>query len=264
MKKFIFIVLCFALYLSISGCQKTNQAYLSNWPVKTPVIDGQLDEWQLPLEQPSAQIGIKYRCSNDAQFLYLAVQVPDEYMKALMLHQGATIWIDTTGRKRDKVGFGFPIPLKEAEIEDLMKEANGNEAKFMLLYAEALQEFDLIGLAEEPLRASNLTSKDLKVAAGFDQIKGFLFEMRIPFKQIYGRMPNLTETLGLGIQINTPKKTLDDDNNDGGLFNDRNATGVTQSNPLMGPNPNQQQFTTPNRQPSMPNLWMKIKLKGEG
>jgi hypothetical protein len=247
----------------LSGCQRGNQIYLSNWKTSAPVIDGQLSEWQLPLEQPSSQVSIRYRCSNDAEYLYLAVQANEEYVKALMLHQGAKIWIDTTAKRKDKFGLGYPIPIKESEIELLASEAKGDERKFMQLYAEAMQDFDLIGVADEALRISNLTSKDMKVAMNFDDLKVMSFEIRIPFKRIFGRTPNFDETISIGIQINNPSKTMEEEGNDGSLFNDRNQSTLTQSNPMLGPSPNQQQYNGPTRQASMPNIWVKVKLSAQ-
>lgn len=255
--KYYVIIIMSTLLLA---CNKNSFEYLSNWKSSPPIIDGSLEEWQLPLEQPSSQIPIKYRCSNDGQYLYLAIQAGDEYLKALMLHQGLKIWIDTTGKRKEKFGLGYPIPLKNTETEALGQEAKGNEKKFMELYAEAMQEFDLYGLADdESLRFSNLTSKDIKVYMGFDQLNTLSMELRIPLKMIYGCIPSLNETFSLGIVINNLPRSMDDEHNDGSIFNDRNQTGITQSNPILGPTPQQPMNQAP-RQASMPSIWAKIIL----
>ena len=147
-----------------------------------------------------------------------------------------------------------------AEVE---KEAKGDPQLFLKAYAQAFQEFDLIGFVEEPVRASNLSSKDLKVAMGFDNLRAMVIELKIPIQQILKRAPRLGDTWSLGIEINTPKRSIDDDDAGGsGLFNDTNQNSITQTNPLLGANPNntRPQFSAPTRNPSMPSIWAKMQL----
>lgn len=256
-----------ALFLTItilllSACKSSTLIFQNQWSSEKPVIDGVLSEWQTPLEQPSSQTSIRYRCSNDAQYLYLVIHVPDEYTRSLMLMQGATIWLDTTGKRKEKIGIGYPVPLSAAQIAEVEREAKGDAQLFMKAYANAFQEFDLIGFVEEPVRASNLSSKDLKVAMGFDDLRAMVMELKIPFHQILGRAPRVGDTWSLGIEVNSTKKGIDDETDDGSLFNDPNQSSITQTNPLLGTNPNQQQqqFATPTRSPSLPNIWAKIQL----
>ncbi len=254
-----FIFTCIIISLILTSCNRKAQFYNSTYSKKSVIVDGELSEWQLPLEQPSQQVALKYRCSNDKEYLYLAVQAANDFTKALILQQGCKIWMDSTAKRKEKFGLDYPLPLKEQEIEALYSEAKGDEKKFLALYGNAMQEFEVLGWADEALRFSNLTSKDIKVALAFDELKMLYMEFRIPLKQIFGREAQLDEIFSLGIVINKAK-TAPVDNNDDGLFNDRNQTGITQSNPMLGPNPNQRQFNGPSRDLSMPNIWMKIKL----
>jgi hypothetical protein len=268
MQKYFFL-LAISVVLLFSSCQKKLYQYSNTWSTKSVNIDGQLDEWQLPLEQPAAQIPIKYRCSNDEKYLYLAVQASDEYMKAMFLHQGLKIWIDSTARRKEKNGIGYPIPLRTSETNELASEAGNNTQKFIELYAASMQEFDVYGLADESLRLSNLTSKEIKVALAFDQLRTLCMEIRIPIKTVLGSFES-GKIFSLGIAVNNPSKSIDDGSNDSSLFNDRNQNQITQGNPLMGPNSqmmnqnmnpnNMNQMQGPSRQLSMPNIWMKIKL----
>jgi hypothetical protein len=266
MQNYVIFISIFFVTL-FSSCQRKHFQYSNHWSDKAVVIDGNLDEWQLPLEQPAAQIPIKYRCSNDEKYLYLAIQASDEYMKAMFLHQGLKIWIDSTARRKEKNGIAYPIPLRTSETNELASEAGNNTQKFIELYAASMQEFDVYGLADESLRLSNLTSKEIKVALAFDQLRTLCMEIRIPIKSVLGSFES-GKIFSLGIMVNNPTKSIDDDNNDSSLFNDRNQNPITQGNPLMGNNPmmnqpmNQQmnQMQGPSRQLSMPNIWMKIKL----
>lgn len=261
-RKIYFFLFCSILLIS---CARVNYQYSSNWSASKPKIDGILDEWQLPLEQPASQIPIRYRCSNDEKYIYLAIQAADEYMKAMFLHQGLKIWIDSTARRKEKNGIAYPIPLRTSETNDIAKEAGSSTQKFIELYAASMQEFDIYGLADESLRLSNITSKEIKVALSFDQLNMLCMELRIPIKSVLGTFQS-GKIFSLGIVVNNPSKTVaDDSNNDSSLFNDRNQNQITQGNPLMGPNSqmmnqNMNQMQGPSRQLSMPSIWMKIKL----
>ncbi len=265
MNKLKRVVLLGFIVLSWAACKSSSVLFQSPWSATAPVIDGILSEWESPLEQPSAQAGIRYRCRHDKEFLYIAIQVTDEYARSLMLQQGATIWIDSTGRRKEKLGIGYPIPLSNSQMAAVEQEAKGNPDLFLKAYAQAFQEFDLIGLVEEPVRASNLSSKELKVAMSFDDLRYMNIEIKVPFRQFPGMAPTDNSVWYLGIAVNPPKKSIDDENSDGSLFNDRNQNTLTQSNPLMGGNPNQMrpQFAAPTRAPSMPAIWAKISFAKE-
>jgi hypothetical protein len=252
------------IYTLCSSCNSNKVVFLSAWNNQQPLIDGEISEWSQPFEQPTSMLNISFKSCNDEKYLYLAVRVQDEYLKSLILNQGCLVWIDSSARKKEKFGFAYPLPVSDKDIESLAIESKGDESNFLRLYAAAMREFDIIGLAEEPLRASNLTSKDMKVAAAFDRFKGFNFEMRIPLKSIFKGDLQYNETFALGIQIKAAQKSQDDDNGDNNLFNDRNSNAITQSNPMMGPSPNQQQYAQPsNRQQSMPGIWALVKLSGK-
>jgi hypothetical protein len=263
-KQYFILSTTIIVLLFLAACKSTTIVSQSQWPTEAPIIDGILLEWQIPLEQPSAQVGIRYRMSNDAQYIYIAIHIPDEYTRSLMLTNGATIWLDTTAKRKEKIGIGYPIPLSSSQMAEVEKEAKGDPQLFLKAYANAFQEFDLIGFVEEPVRASNLSSKDLKVAMGFDNLRAMILELKIPIQQILRRAPRLGDTWSFGIEVNTPKRSIDDDNNtDDGLFNDRNQNAITQTNPLLGANQNNNnrpQFSAPTRNPSMPSIWTKIQL----
>lgn len=250
-------------FMTIS-CSRTMVMYPGPKVSNAPMIDGKIDEWQTPLPQPSNQVGIRFRSSHDQEFLYLAVRVADRYYQSVMLANGASIWLDTLAKRNDEFGIGYPLPLSNAKLEEIANESNADERQFLDNYANALQEFDLIGFVEEPVRASNLTSKNMKVAAAFDDLRTLVFELKIPLKQIFNRIPPEGTLLSIGIEINTPKGSPLDDQEDSSLFNDptNRNNGVTQSNPLMGPNATnqQQQFSSPSRKPSMPKVWARVQL----
>ena len=49
-----------------------------------------------------------YKLSNDENNLYVMLEIGDEAVKRKVLMLGLTVWIDTTDRKKEKLGIRFP------------------------------------------------------------------------------------------------------------------------------------------------------------
>ena len=258
--KFLFILIIMQCFQSCKPLEKMN--FTPADPKSVPMLlDGHFSEWKTPFYSVSSQLGIKYRTVSDSTYLYLALHITDEPLKVFVLQQGLTVYIDTLGKKQEKFGVEFPLPLQSATLENLNVESRGDEQKFFSLYGKAFEEFELIGLTRDKIRASNLTSRETKAVLGFDALKHICLEYRFSLKQIYKNNTGFDgKIIQVGIIINEPK-TDGDLQNDSGLFNDRTQNTLTQSNPMLGPSPNQQQFTENRpRQVTMPFVWFEIQI----
>lgn len=260
--------------MTLGSCLKT-PLYNSKWTKSLVQVDGKLTEWEKPFEQPSSQVNMLCAVANDKEYLYVAVRIPDKRIQAMVYQLGMTMWIDTLAKKRNTIGMGFPLPLTKGQMDHLGNAYNkGGQKGMENAYAELSQEFELIGFVEDRLKISNLASKSMKVGANFDELGALTVEYKIPFKQIYKRIPNLDKELSIGVKINTPEETAD---NDPGLFDDAQNNPITQSNannPMMGGVGGAGQL--PGRQgnvagtqrqlsssPNLPNIWLKMQLAKE-
>ncbi|MFK7797387.1 MAG: hypothetical protein AB8E82_08030 [Aureispira sp.] len=271
---FLFSVLWIGL-LSWSACQSTNSlvdvhAYKK---ADAPQVDGSLKEWVTPLSQAKDYSVFQYNIGYDADNLYIGVRVADRGMQQRIMVLGMTVYIDTTAKRKERIGVGYPLPLTEGQINKAAVEAsNGGELDrnvFNEIYARMAQEFELLGFVEEDpkerIRVSNLASKDLKTAMGFDQLGAMLIELKIPFQQLYDRPIQYNEIISLGIQINTPEPNADDEP---GLFDDATNpitgngqfnNGLFQTNPQTGLQQPQQPRMRRNPNASL-GTWEKIQL----
>lgn len=257
--------------LTLVSCLKT-PLYNSSWSNTSIQVDGKLSEWETPLQQPSSQINMLCAVANDKEYLYVAVRIPDKNIQTMVYQLGMTMWMDTSARKRNAIGMGFPLPLTKTQMDHLGNAyGKGGQKGMENAYAELSQEFELIGFVEDRLKISNLASKSMKVGANFDELGALTVEYKIPFKQIYKRIPNFDEELSIGIKINTPEESADDDT---GLFDDDNNNQITQNNmnnPMMGGAGGMNQL--PGRQgnvagtqrqlsssPNLPSIWLKTLL----
>lgn len=229
----------FCLLITI-GCQSSQEAVVV--PVTTTLtIDGQLDDWtSTPIRVPN-QESFTYNVATDKNNLYLALRLSDKGLQRRLMNLGMTIFIDTTAKRRENLGLGYPLALTSNQLEQVAFAATKNgtsvdERALLETYASIAQEFELLGFVEEDpkerIRVSNLASKDIKTALGQDQLGALLIEYKIPFRQLYNRPLTQPTTWNIGIQINNPEADASDDP---GLFDDPANNPITRSG--QGSNP---------------------------
>lgn len=264
-----------ALSLVFVACQSTSKvtsihSYTAN---DAPEVDGILQDWATPLSQAKDYSAFQYNLGHDEKNLYVGVRISDKGLQQRIMLLGMTIYADTTAKRKEKIGISYPLPLTEDQINKAAFQASAggilDRNAFNDLYASMAQEFELLGFVEEDpkesIRVSNLASKDLKTAMGFDQLGAMLLEFKIPFDKLYDRPLTYTEVISLGIKINTPAPNADEDP---GLFDDV-ANPITsngqQNNPMLrGNSPGgmqQQQQPIMSRNPNASlGTWEKIQL----
>ena len=55
---------------------------------------------------------VLYSLSNDNTYLYITLMIADPKTQNKVLHNGFTLWIDTTGHKKQAFGIAYPLPTK--------------------------------------------------------------------------------------------------------------------------------------------------------
>jgi hypothetical protein len=95
--------------------------YVSMWQ-HTPVkADGNAWEWKKPLRYYDPSSKLQYTFSNDLKNMYICVRATNEESQQKILRGGMQIWIDTTGKAKERSGILFPLPETETK-EDLKRE----------------------------------------------------------------------------------------------------------------------------------------------
>lgn len=260
--------------IGMSSCNSSKTVVSTKWypSDSTIVVDGNLDEWERPLKESPAYRGIQYNAGNDAENFYLCIRINDKSIQRKIMGLGLSVYLDTLGKRKEKIGIGYPLALTQKQIETISFEASKGTFKIDdraldEAYANVCQEFELLGFidedATEVIRVSNLASKDLKTAMGFDHVGAMLCEFKIPLDQLYSGQIRYDEIMSIGIKVNQPAADAADDP---GLFDDASANSITRNNqvqnPLMqGGNPGggmQQPSRSTN--PSTASIWIKMQL----
>lgn len=260
---------------SFSSCNSSKSVLQNQWSAgdSTIVVDGSLVDWSGSLHQPNNYTDIEFDIANDAKDLFVCVRIPDKSIQRRIMGLGLSVYIDTLAKKRDKIGIGYPLPLTQEQIETISFQAQKDGIKIDNhaldeAYAKICQEFELIGFVEEDaterIRVSNLASKEIKTAMGFDHVGAMICEMKIPLMQLYNRQVGYNETISLGIRVNQPTPNADDEP---GLFDDPRTNPITASSQMqnqMGGGLNGQPAATrrPSRSVSgnITGVWVKANL----
>lgn len=273
-KKIIGAFLIGSLWCWGTACNSTKNIVPLKWYGSSSpiVVDGDLKDWEEALKTPKEYTNIQYNAGNDAQNLYICVRINDKQIQRRIMGLGLTVYIDTLAKRRDKVGIGYPLALTQEQIETISFQASKGSFKvdnraLDQAYADICQEFELVGFVEEngneKIRVSNLASKDLKTALGFDHVGAMLCEFKIPLNQLFQTVDVADRVISLGIRVNQPEPSAEDDP---GLFDNATNNPITGNgqltNPLLqGANP-----SAVNRQPSrssngnITGVWAKVRL----
>jgi hypothetical protein len=235
-------------------------------------VDGNLDEWERPLKETQVYTGVQYNTGNDDKNFYLCIRINDKTIQRRIMGLGLSIYLDTLGKRKEKIGIGYPLALTQKQIETISFEASKgsfkiNDRALDEAYANVCQEFELIGFVEEDpeerIRVSNLASKELKTAMGFDHVGAMLCEFKIPLEQLFSGKMNYNEIMSIGIKVNQPAADAADDP---GLFDDASSNSITRNNqaqnPLLQGASQGGAMPQPNRSSNanIAGIWMKIQL----
>jgi|GEM_PF-4652719 len=264
-KKIVRLLSFFSL-LFLGACKSSSPlAYLQTAPTNKMQIDGQNKDWPQSLKRLRDKIDIQYAAKEDEQFLYLYIRVDEASYQNHILAHGAQIWIDSLGKDKKRLGLNYPLPLATNRLEELAQKAGVDEAKFLTLYAQELQEFELLHFVSENIRVSNLASKDFKVAAQFDPGKRLCLEFQLP-KDRLGLQKKSNTAFSFGFFVREAAASpFDQAEQAGSLFEEQDPqNGVTSSNPMLGGSRSQQMGNRKMSMPTknnLPKVWTRLSLE---
>jgi hypothetical protein len=217
----------------------------SNYTSEKPDTENSKRIWNDSLKYNSEN-KLMYSIKNDKDNLYITMRCLNDNMNNRIMSLGMTMWIDTTGRKKEKLGIRYPLGYKDAggqwqqpkENTDA-NNTNGQEpqqrhnryaAKNEIL--KKWIEMDLIGFDKEPIRAFITTPVGIKVKADFDSVGAFCYRAIVPYKAIHynpsADNAKAPKTLSIGFTTGKPDagSAGGGDPNMGGVRGDPRANGT--------------------------------------
>lgn len=181
------------LLIVLGWCHARAQEATQQCPaVASVVADGNAEEWSMGWVQDEDKMFSYNTCADDS-FLYVRVKTSDNYTKRKIAAFGFTLWMDSEGKKKKKLGLRFPVGGVEAEERAAAIRDQGKPGSSMGEQSDYQKEIDqkliadleimeLIGLTDDPITStrSGITN-GIKVAIGY--VDGaYVYEAIVPFK----------------------------------------------------------------------------------
>ena len=72
-------------------------------------LDGNIEEWPAEKFITDKETKTRVATDNDAQFLFLALSIPDNAIQKKIMQSGINIYIDIKGKKKENLGIEYPV-----------------------------------------------------------------------------------------------------------------------------------------------------------
>lgn len=169
---------------------------LVDWPGKTVVADGKMNEWPNPLRYYDDKSKISYAIANDAQNLYLCLKIVNPAVQAKVMRGGVEFRVDTLGESRFPVSFKFPVksePLippinnPDVDVKSLSMLQPNADPTIRHQSVKKMREAELAGFSPYLNGFINLESSKCGISAAIDVDKSgvMVYEAIIPFSTFY-------------------------------------------------------------------------------
>ena len=189
----ITVTICIVLLMNY-GCSKI--VYPMSWQATPVIADGDLKDWNLPLQYYDEDSRLNYSMSNDDKNLYICVRAGDQQSQFKMIRAGFNVWIDTTGKKNQTVGIRFPLDEKLLPHHSPIQHEKGRKQDMNELMSKMVLEqsqMQLLGFKNAGNGVSPLRNESgIAAAIKWDSTGVLAYEAVIPFKTFY--KDNLTSS----------------------------------------------------------------------
>ena len=155
----------------------------ARWVAKPVSVNGIADEWQNPLNFFDVKTRLLFGIANDSTHLYLIFQNPDEKVQSKIFSCGMKLNLSVKKIKRNAC-ISYPLPHSGDEeagpghTPDMMLLKNNFRIQGMMMVAE--------GFAQHNGMLTVSDSSIIKAAIDWNENNNMIYELAIPFTEIYG------------------------------------------------------------------------------
>jgi hypothetical protein len=189
--------LFFFAIISVSLTSCSDIIYSSLWQTNPVKADGLANEWNKPLKHYDSSTKLQYTFSNDKHNMYICIRATDESTQKKILRGGMVVWIDTSGKGKERTGISYPLPdmntkpESDGEIVNRDPDAYRPKRKFHNDHNEmTLSGFKGPIGGTVPLK--NVEGIDVNL--NVDSLDILTYEAIIPFKTFYRDSLTLSDT----------------------------------------------------------------------
>jgi hypothetical protein len=183
MKKYTALLfLLFMVFFVQTSCSTLKLE--STWKNRDLIMDGKGGDWlgsKYYFEDSAISVGL----INDGQYLYVSMMTENPLIRAQILREGLTVWLDPEGGKNKTFGIKYPIGRQGDEQEKEMMDPQAvmdetaREA-MMQKFQEAMSELAIVGSNERVLVKMDIEDAKGIIVKLRDALGTFVYELRIP------------------------------------------------------------------------------------
>ena len=194
----------------------------SHYLATPPTIDGSASDWTDSL-QYDANSHLQYQVLNDDRMVYVRLKANDAPTQAKLVYLGTVVWLDSTGRNQQQLGVRFPLavdlnsfkPSAERPPGAMGPSAAERQAEHVARLRTAIagdHEMELLNYrgSKEPVLTDSESKLGVKAALGLDDRNNLIYELAVPLRLVYKRVPALAtgQSAAIGVWIAGQKPKL--------------------------------------------------------
>ena len=195
------------VFLVMIGCSSTVRNLSSSFRQQGIAVDSSLNDWTNLLNYDSRS-KLYYGVTHDPQYLYVAMQTKDPVVQRKIMAFGLTLWLDTSAKKKKGKGIRYPIPRKERlpmpetqedkELPLRARQARPRDSRRFLRTTDRENMLLLDFYDKNRQQVDVNSSQEILVSLGAQASTGLIYEVRIPFAQLYDASLSGKKELSIG------------------------------------------------------------------
>ena len=195
------------LLLFVSAFSFAQDTPASTWVSSPVTIDGNPQEWKLPLRFYDDGTKLFFAFANDDKNLYLCFQAPDDMFQTKIMQAGMKVSLSTKGKHQVSVTFPLPQQSTAANDNNNQQDVDRKNRRSGFILQNTLMQVS--GFATRNGMISINDTSGINAAINWDESNKLTYEMAIPFKEWFGadyNIEDLPKDVSLEITINGLKQ----------------------------------------------------------
>jgi hypothetical protein len=192
----------------IFGCS-SKLAAPGHYQDNSIVVDGNMNDWKLPLRFSNPEYNMEYEVTNDNRNMYVCVYSKDASIQKRILKSGMIIYFDRKGEKNKTMSLVFPVkkpvdPATQGNNEPIRYTNYITQTNQLIHQSDYYNTTGLLNM-ENGQYALDSKINLLQLAIKFNTDSSLIYEAAIPIKYLLGtdlRAGFKPQNFSVGIVVN--------------------------------------------------------------
>lgn len=175
--------LSFLMLIGLSFVSFAQEKTINSIWVDSIQVDGDLSDWRDTLTYYFEDQGLKYSIANDANNIYIAIQVPDIAQQQKAIYSGFSITVNPESKEKSGPTVVYPIPdmaaLRSTRTDE---ESSAKPLQRILDMVRAIYIYSFENIVDGKISLNN--TYGIRAAAKIDSTNVLNYEAAINIKQL--------------------------------------------------------------------------------